>query len=307
MAKLLSPFKLGGSWLRELAKGEGGQALVLAIIVIAVGALIVLPLVELVGSSLLSNRSSQLETYAMAASQAGVEVVAADLVRGADALAVSYSPPSTTVNDYTPAVTVSDPVVLALPTPVPVIQYFDPGLRNPDFKTVNPQEGYFLLLRNVITGTLQVNWAYSPGAATRVGIWNVDLSDYGQTPGVVTEFPVNVQPILDTGKTSSVASYNRTDEVPVNMGTHSIVFYNKNPSDTITTADFVPGVGLVTTTWLRGYVYKDYLVTSQTGNSEIVAYLRQTPGITNPPTGNWSPTNVSWITNTITVESWQGP
>lgn len=296
-----------GSLLRELPKGQGGQALALALIVIVVASLIIVPVVMLAGTSFLSNRSAQYEAYTVAAAQAGVEAVAADLVRGADAVAVSYSPPSVTVNDITPSVTVSNPVAAALPTPVPVYQYFDPGIRNPDLKTVNPQEGYMLLLRNVLTGTLEINWAYSPAASTRVGVWDRDISPEGFPPGRITSFPTSAQPILDTGSTSAGDVYNRSHVVPVNAGVYSIVFYNHSSNNTITSPDFVPGVGLIDKTWIRGAVYKDYLITSRAGNSEIVAYLRQTPGITEPPTGNWGTSNVGWITNTITVESWQGP
>lgn len=299
--------RIEGSLLRGLPKGQGGQALALALIVVVVASLIIVPVVMLAGTSFLSNRSAQYEAYTVAAAQAGVEATAADLVRGADALAVSYSPPSVTVNDITPSVTVSNPVTAALPTPVPVYQYLDPGIRNPDLKTVNPKEGYVLLLRNVITGTLEINWGYSPAASTQIGVWARDISSEGFPPGLTTSFPTGVQPILDTGKTSASDVYNRSHVIPVNAGVYSIVFYNQSASNIITSPDFVPGVGLIDKTWVRGAVYKDYLITSRAGNSEIVAYLRQTPGITEPPGGNWGTSNVGWITNTVTVESWQGP
>ena len=58
-------------------------------------------------------------------------------------------------------------------------------------------------------------------------------------------------------------------------------------------------------TWIFAASYKDYLVKSIVGNVGIQAVLRQIPGRTEPPGGEWSPENISFSDNLVFVESWE--
>lgn len=89
---------------------------------------------------------------------AAVEAVMADLVLGADALDPSYAPLDVAVNELTPRLTITAPGEVA--SPAPILQYFDPGLRHPNLRSMTQGQAYLLHLNDVHPGTFQVNWAF---------------------------------------------------------------------------------------------------------------------------------------------------
>ena len=93
--------------------------------------------------------------YAM---DAGIEAAMADLVRGADLLAAAYDPPELEVNNVSTTVTIDSPGESAILDPI--LQYFDPGLRDPDLVMIPSGQRYLLHIMSVNPGTLQVNWAF---------------------------------------------------------------------------------------------------------------------------------------------------
>ncbi|MCH7605906.1 MAG: response regulator transcription factor [Chloroflexi bacterium] len=50
-------------------------------------------------------------------------------------------------------------------------------------------------------------------------------------------------------------------------------------------------------------VFMDLNMPEQNG-IEATAYVRQMPGPTQPPAGDWSDANISWITNLVTPFHW---
>ena len=78
---------------------------------------------------------------------ATVELVLADLVRGADPTAASYTAPSVVLNEVsTTTVAVSTPSTAG---PAATQQYFDPGVTNPELLTIPSGEGYLLHMLSV--------------------------------------------------------------------------------------------------------------------------------------------------------------
>lgn len=308
-------------------KGQKGVALPLAIIAVALAALILVPVLLFASSSFVEQAHVQERARARLAAEAAIKRVIADLVRGADGipttytttsphkagmpydtfyLTTTYTIPSVTVDNYTPVVTIQTPAAATVPTPTQ--QYADPGVTNPDLASLPQGYGYLMRIYNVAPGTLQVNWAYSPAAVARIGVWEgVPVNPTtGQpyTPGRIDRWPTD-PPILDTGSSPGNVTYVRTYPIAVTTGgVYSIVFDNTRGSNAKTTSAFAPSGGL-SDTWIYAVAYRDYRITATAGDVTVTAYVRQIPGYSQPPTGNWSSTNSSWITNTVLTRSWK--
>lgn len=290
---------------RGLGDGEQGQALTLAVILLAVAALVASPVLIFISTMLLGQLRTEDNIRALLAADAGLEAVMADLVRGADAVTTTYSVPVVSLNEFTPTISIGAAAGQAAPTPT--YQYHDPGLQDPDFAAVDTRTGYLIHLYNVqpstatFTNVLNINWAYSPAGATRIGVW-LDAIAY-KTPGKQTSYPTE-QPILDTGRSRGVDSNNETGQITLGTtpGVYTIVFFNVSGSDVRTTRPFRPSGG-VQDTWIYTSAFKDYVITSTVGGTSVEAYVRQTPGFMRPPAGDWTRTNTSFVTQTLTVET----
>jgi hypothetical protein len=316
-----------------------GQVLILAIILMAVGALVMTPLLSQLATGLGRGGSEREQRFKVYVAEAAINRTMADLIRGADGVATtytttepntgnnnvytittSYTAPSVTVSDYTPSVTLTLPTsVQSQPTAFP--NYFDPGITHPNLATVAPGRAYLMRLYNVKAGTIQVNWAYSPAGISRIAIWRgMPVVSLVPIPaGLVITAPTN-NPILDTGSSPSTATYSRTVALAVNPatdnsgGVYTIVFENRH-NVTLTTAAFAPSGG-TSNTWVYAKAYRDYNVTATVGSVSVSAYVRQAPGFTEPPavTGasptfsyTWATNNVSFITNEVFAYTWNSP
>jgi len=289
----------------NLARGQQGQALSLAIILLAFAALVASPVLIYISSMLLGQLHNEDNTRAILAADAGVEAVMADLVRGADAVTTTYPLPVLSVNEFTPTITITTPT--AQSTPVPTYQYFDPGVQDPSFAVVGKSTGYLIHLYNLqpstatFTNVLNINWAYSPAGTTRIGVW-FDVIAY-KAPGEQASYPTE-QPILDTGRSRGTDANNQTGQITLGTtpGVYTIVFYNVSGADVRTTNPFKPSGG-INDTWIYTSSFKDFVITSTVGGTSLEAYVRQTPGFMRPPAGDWSRTNTSFVTNALTVQT----
>lgn len=326
--KLSGRCKVGEvSGLLARLAGQEGVALPLAIIIVAFGALILVPVLLFASTSFVGQAKEQERARARLAAEAAVNRVIADLVRGADGISTTYtatSPhragmpydtfyltttytiPSVTVEDYTPTVTVETPATATVPTPTQ--QYVDPGVTNPDFASVPQGYGYLMRIYNVAPGTIQANWAYSPAGVGRIGVWAGmpvnPTTGQPYTPGRIDRFPTD-PPVLDTGSSPGNITYVRTNPISVTSGgVYTIVFDNTRGNDTKTTSAYAPSGG-TGDTWIYIVAYRDYLITATAGGVTVTAYVRQIPGYSQPPTGNWSSSNSNWITNTVLIRSWK--
>ena len=63
--------------------------------------------------------------------------------------------------------------------------------------------------------------------------------------------------------------------------------------------------GFSSDTWVYGMAFKDYKITAAAEGATVTAYVRQMPGPTQPPSGDWSDENISWIKNRVTPYQWQ--
>jgi hypothetical protein len=305
-------------------RGQGGYLLPITILAITFGAMVIIPLLSYNTVVFRVDRVSRARELAIYAAEAGVKRVLADLIRGADAIpttyvaeephqegepyqtfyiTTSYTIPQVTLNDYTPTITIETPSS----SPPASQQYIDPGLANPDLADMPAGTGYLMRLYNVKEGILQVNWAYEPAGVSRIGIWKgipVD-PDTGEPypPGRIDEWPVG-PPILDTGPTPPSATYNQTEPISVEAGVYTIVFDNTTGDFPKTTKPFAPS-GNADDTWIWVTAYKDYLITSEAGGVKVRYFVRQIPGYSEPPSGDWSTTNPSFIANGVYVRSWE--
>ncbi len=297
-----------------------------SIIILVISVLIVVPLLFYNSASLKAqarNTDLMWQTYA---AEAAIKRVIADLERGADGIPTVYvttSPHSPNANYQTfyttTTYTIPSPLNLngysaqiSISSPPPGVmpalkqQYVDPGLNHPYLSSVAAGYGYLMRIFNSTTGTLQVNWAYAPAGISRVGIWNGFPVD-NQTqlpfePGRITKWPTD-PPILDTGNSPANATSTRTIALSIGPGVYSIVFDNTRGTSSKTTKAFAP-TGGPDDTWIYAISYKDYLLTGTSGSVTVKAYVRQIPGYTQPPTGDWSITNPSFLPNNIYIHSW---
>ena len=244
---------------------------------------------------------------------AAVEAVMVDLVRGADAVDPSYSPPTINLNDKSPSISIRTPVGVA--TPLPTQQYFDPGVRSPDLLDRTGDTSYVLHLPNLfpsengVTSILDVNWAFTiaSGGASVEGV-RIRLYDNkaGLAPGLNAGCPPG--PFLAQANRgfSPEGSFNvRLGQIEITTpGIYTLAFCTSALTGTFTTAPFKPSGGL-DDTWIYAISFKDYQITAQSEGASITAYVRQVPGPTEPPAGDWAIDNISWIENTVVIEGWK--
>ncbi len=308
-------------------KGQSGYMLIWVLVLMTFGALVTAALLDNATAASRRQRNFDDSLLAREAAEAGLKQVVADLIRGADAVnttyileephtagspystftfSTSYAAPSINVNYITPTMTITSPPPAVVPSDMQ--QYIDPGLTNPDFATLPSRTGYLLRLYQVKAGALAVNWAYSPAGISRIGVWAGVIVD-NQTnqpypPGRIDQWPQET-PILDTGHSSGNSTYNRTATIQVDAGIYSVVFYNGSNSAK-TNAAYAPS-GALTDTWIYIKAYRDYLISVTANNATVKAYVRQVPGYSQPPGNIWDPHNVSWITNSTYIRSFDRP
>jgi hypothetical protein len=237
--------------------------------------------------------------------ESSVEAVMADLVRGADALDPSYVPATTTLNDITPSVTTTAPGAVATPTAIQ--QYFDPGVRNPELLHIPEGDGYLLHILNVYpTSTIDANWSFTlagetPSATVRIRLFDNKSAD---TPGRTTGCPAGSLAGENAGfigpgpHSLRLGSFNITQS-----GIYSIAFCVPVLVGTLTT-ETAKLNGALEDTWVYAIAFKDYVITAEAEGASVTAYVRQTPGPTQPPTGDWADDNISWTTNLVTPYQW---
>lgn len=264
--------------------------------------------------SITSAEDGERSYYAL---DAAVEAVMADLVRGADLLD-SYNPPAVTINGLTPSVTIATPGSAASPTPLQ--QYFDPGLRHPHLATIPEGKRYLVHVFNVHPGVFQANWAFNIAAtgteapAGTVSLRVLKNPDVLLTPpGRFSGCPTSplvalVEKSIDSAGTFSISSGGITVGTPEpgepQPGTYSVAFCVKTLTGaTLTTRPYKP-TGSLNDTWIYAIAFKDYRITAEAEGASITVDVRQMPGPTQPPAGNWSDTNISWITNRVTPYQW---
>ena len=80
------------------------------------------------------------------------------MVRGADLLSPAYDPPELEINGVRTTITIDSQGESARLEPV--LQYFDPGVRDSALLMIPSGQRYLLNIMNVHTGTLQVNWSF---------------------------------------------------------------------------------------------------------------------------------------------------
>lgn len=317
---------------------SSGQVIILVIILLASGMLMVTPMVSLLSTMLQKGGNEREQRMKIYADEAAINRVIADLIRGADGVATtytttqphtggtystftintSYTAPSITVNSYTPAVTISTPTS-GQTKPSTQQDYVDPGVTHPNLATLAPGQAYMVRLYNVKAGTLQMNWAYSPASNSEIQVFaGMPLASNGTQPlpaGFLESSPTE-RPILDTGKTPSTATNNQTQGVTIDPatdgsgGVYSIVFFNKSNNTTLTTLPFAAS-GAPTDTWIYVKAQKDYIVTATVGGISVSYYVRQVPGFSEPPNAIWQgnnvlsytfgTNNVSFISNKVSI------
>jgi hypothetical protein len=279
-------------------KDEQGQALVYTIIFLIVGSLIVASMVPFLGAGFrrqFISRELVVEGYA---AEAGVKRVIADLIRGVDALSPHYPIPVITLNEHTPTIDVR-PAIIAPPSEA---AYIDPGVRDPALSVIPAGQGYLMRLHHVKVGRLRVNWAYSPAGLTRLGVWRGRTA---QAAGRITAWtgrdPIAGDPIgvaESRGGDRNHISVDITDP-----GIYTIVFFN-DAGTKVTTRSFERGGD--TSTWILVRAHQDYIIAATAGRVSVSAFVRQVPGFSEPPVGEWVGRS-SWITNEVSILSWRAP
>jgi len=215
-------------------------------------------------------------------------------------------------------------------------QFIDPGLRNPDMAVVAHDGGYLLRIYNLHPGVMNINWAFEPHVHEdgkdhkhkhdhedhddiSIRVYRglvIDDHDREIVPGKITHekdhlrennsLVANAHVHADEG-----ASFVRTGFFEVDAGIYTIVFFNDDDDDggekgkfKVNTRPFAATPDDANT-WIYAPAYKDYLVDVVVGGIAFMAVVRQIPGPAEPTAFPWSPTNVSWIDNLVTIESWE--
>ena len=296
------------SRLRYSALGQGGFTLPFVLVMIAISMVAISSVTFLATHfrSISSAEDGERFYYAM---DAGIEAAMADLIRGADLLDPAYISPELEVNNVRTTITIESPGKSA--NLEPTLQYFDPGLRDPDLVMIPSGQRYLLHILNVNPGTLQVNWAFDILEENEELLeGNLALKvlklDALPSSGGDSGCPSGALHALVKKEITSAGAYTMSSgAIDISVpGTYSIAFCVENLAGAIlTTRPYKPS-GNLTDTWIYGTVYKDYKITAHAEAATVTAFVRQMPGPTQPPVGGWSRENISWITNRVTPYQW---
>lgn len=309
----------------RVLRDQGGFTLPFVLVMVALSLVAVSSVTFLAAHfrSIASEEDGERIYYAM---DAKIESVMADLVRGADLLDPSYIPPVAEVNGLSPGLIVTEPGEAA--NPPPIQQYFDPGGRNPFLVSIDDDQRYLVHIFNVHPGVLQVNWAFDLVDTEEVDDESSDreggddrdkadgqkvevilevLVDIGKDrPGRANGCPSGALAALEKRKFDSPGAYS-VSSGPIDItepGIYSVAFcVAKLKNARLITRPFKPS-GRLEDTWIYAIAYKDYKITAEVGDASLTAFVRQMPGPTQPPAGDWSDVNISWITNLITPYQW---
>ncbi len=247
---------------------------------------------------------------------AGVEAVMADLVRGADALDSSYVPPTVTVNGITPSITISAPGPVATPTVTQ--QYWDPGRTSPELLNLVGGESYVFHIHDIfpsqggVTSLFDVNWSFNLSGSNPVANGlrvRLMQGEDSLTPGRNSGCPGTGSTILSNkNREFAPAGDHHPRHEPVELtasGIYTVAFcISELSGGTLTTNAFKP-TGATPDTWVYSIGFRDYKITASAEGAEVTAYVRQVPGVTEPPSGDWSDTNISWVVNLVTPYQWE--
>lgn len=298
------------SVLKKLAGAPSQQGFTLPLVMIMVAiSLVAISSVTFLATHFRSIANAEDGERIYYAFDASIEAALADLVRGADLLDASYSPPSVALNDVTPSITIADPGSVATLAPLP--QFFDPGVSDPELVKITSSRSYLMHILNVHQGALRVNWAFDitgslgaepTGSVTIKLLKGAETKSPGRSIGCPTgDTLVSAEQSFTISGTHNV--FSGTIEV-TEPGVYSIAFcVNELNQGSLTTMPFQP-TGHDDDTWVYGTVYKDYKITSQADGASLTAHVRQMPGPIQPPAGEWSDVNISWITNQVTPYQW---
>lgn len=229
----------------KMRRRERGQILILVLAVMALGLLVIGPLLAYVDVSLRLTSRTQDRTAAYYAADAGVERVIGDLYQGVNVLAADYYR-SETIKGYTFVATASLPESDAPPPPATDI-YLDPGgcfgLRplkakgDPDGKDV---WNYSLVL--VKGESVKINWAASidTGSGTEHCLGEIEILKLDEN-GDEVEPPIKstgVQGDGDDGRLVAITLYVPGNEIEEG-GTYRIKFSNHSYLGDDPTTNFV--------------------------------------------------------------------
>ena len=296
------------SRIRYSALGQGGFTLPFVLVMIAIS-LVAISSVTLLATHFRSISSAEDGERLYYAMDAGIEAAMADLVRGADLLAPAYNPPEIDVNNVRTTVTIDSPGESA--NREPMLQYFDPGLRDPDLVMIPSGRRYLLHIMSVHPGTLQVNWAFDiieQNKELLEGnlILKVLKLDALPSAGGGGGCPSGALHALEKMEITSAGAYTMSSgAIDISEpGAYSVAFCVESLAGAILTTRAYQPSGILTDTWIYGMAYKDYKITAHTEAATVTAFVRQMPGPTQPPVGGWSKANISWMTNRVTPYQW---
>ena len=189
-------------------------------------------------------------------------------------------------------------------------QYIDPGLKNPAMAQIEGKEGYLLRIHSAQPGIGKISWNSHAedfsGGRMQIHVFRGLVVRQGvvMAPGNITDSPPSQDNDLvlftkgDPGET-----HVQTDYFEVDRGLYTIVFFNPTQKTRIT--EPFAATGEKADTWIYMPAYKDYLIDVNVGIVGLRAIIRQSPGPTEPPIFPWSETNINWIENQVTIQSWE--
>jgi len=290
--------------------GQGGFTLPFVLVMVALS-LVAISSVMFLATHFRSITSAEDGERVYYALDATVEAVMADLVRGADALDLSYQviKPEVSLYDQTLSAAVDIFPPGAVAGPAPIQQYFDPGLRNPELLNVQAGRSYLVHIFNVHPGVFQVNWAFDVSATGGQLAGKVILKVFEFSvlppPGGANGCPTGFKHALVERNIESAGTFSvNSGAFDVTESVISVAFCVETLTDaTLTTNPYAP-TGLLNDTWIYAIAFKDYKITAEAEGASITVHVRQMPGPTEPPGDAWSDTNISWITNRVTPYQW---
>lgn len=171
----VSPLRrVAGERLGHLA-GEDGVLLPLAIIMMAIGSMVIVTLLSLTATSARAQLDFDDLAPTRYSADSGVVDVLVDLLSGEDALTSTYSTPSLTINEYDVAISVQTPTT----TVAAEYRYLDPGVAF-GLASLSSQDSHYIQIDNVEAGAhVRVNWSFTPTTQS----WTMRLYEEGGPPG----------------------------------------------------------------------------------------------------------------------------
>lgn len=237
--------------------------MLIAITILGLGMIVLVPAMALVDASFRSVGRASERADELYSAEAAIETVVADLRQGADILDVGYTTPTLDVNGLSPYISIVPP-----PAAFPRIFVFaDPGT-SVEMAPLAPGASFEYVVHGVVADTkIEFNWNYTPGTPAGGQDTRIEVFE-----GISTDTVDRIK-----NNTDNSSPHTLTVGAGINDG-GSFTFRFTNESGVSLTSAAFGDAGEPSLTWMSLMAGVDSIVTAESGDTTLQAYLQQGPG-----------------------------